>query len=124
MGLHAHCPPNCFRETRNAQMNVIIKLLEDNRINILKELRKKEMSNDDTCPLVGCKNPVSDVAERRLCEECYKLLLCSLVWRHQIEPWVLYADNNLEQLLKKASVPIPANATKQVLIEASIKNCE
>ncbi|CAF3343835.1 unnamed protein product [Rotaria socialis] len=122
MGFHAHCPPNCFRETRNARMNVIIKLLEDHRVNILNELRKKEISNDNTCPLEGCINPVSGVAERRLCEECYKLFLCSLVWQHQIEPWVLYEQNHLEQFLKKASVPIPANATRQVLIELCQQN--
>ncbi|CAF4044021.1 unnamed protein product [Rotaria sp. Silwood2] len=115
--IHAHCTLNCFRETRIGQIDVIIKFLNEHNINVKKELHKKAVSTNNICPVEDCKEPASSIAENRFCANCYKQFLCSLIWRYEIEPWEIYEDNNLQQMLIKGSVIIPANATRQNLIE-------
>ncbi|CAF2399361.1 unnamed protein product [Rotaria sp. Silwood2] len=80
---------------------------------------------------IACPNPACQLifdyqaggCEHFTCTEfifdrnCYKQFLCSLIWRYEIEPWEIYEDNNLQQMLIKGSVIIPANATRQNLIE-------
>ncbi|CAF0776980.1 unnamed protein product [Rotaria sordida] len=121
-GLHAHCAPNCFRETRIGQTNIIIKLLNDHDINVIEELEQNEVSTNNICPVEDCERPASPIAGHRFCEICYQQFLCSLIWRYELEPWEIYEDNNLQQMLIKASVTIPANATRQNLIELSQQN--
>jgi len=115
--IHAHCTPNCFRETRIGRIDAIIELLEDNGIDVEEELEQKEVSTNKKCPVEDCGKPTCTESEDRLCETCYQQFLCTLIWTREIEPWQLYEENNLRQMLVKASVPVPENATKEDLIE-------
>ncbi|UJR36518.1 hypothetical protein I4U23_029239 [Adineta vaga] len=114
--LHAHCSLNCFRETRIGEINAILKLLADHQIDGLEELRKSFESPQEICSISGCNKVTSAICEKRLCENCYKQFLCSLIWRYRIEPWDIYEDNNLQQMLKRASVAIPNDSTRNNLI--------
>ncbi|CAF0734969.1 unnamed protein product [Adineta steineri] len=120
--LHAHCCPNCFRETRIGDINAIVKLLTDHSIDVTKELQDKSISTTKICPVEECGKATSTICEDRLCEMCYRQLLCSLIWRHQIEPWAIYEDNNLAQMLRKASIVIPENITRENLIQLCQQN--
>ncbi|CAF0811038.1 unnamed protein product [Rotaria sp. Silwood1] len=120
--IHAHCTPNCFRETRIGEITAITKLLKDHKINVTEELHNNPVSTDNICPVEDCTNPTSSIADNRFCETCYKQFLSSFVWRYELEPWEIYEDNNLRQMLIKASVTIPENTTRQKLLELSRQN--
>ncbi|CAF1364214.1 unnamed protein product [Adineta ricciae] len=114
--IHAHCAWNCFRETRIAEIQTIHKVLEDQEVDIDAELEKIAETQQEKCPISGCDKKTSPISGGRLCEVCYKHFLCSLIWRFQIEPWDIYEDNNLQQMLTKSSVTIPTDCNRNNLI--------
>ncbi|CAF4929174.1 unnamed protein product [Rotaria sp. Silwood1] len=115
--LHAHCCLNCYREIRDAQVDVIVQLLTNHNINVSEEVQQKPQATGLKCPVEGCKNAPSMASDNRFCERCYKEFLCLLLWRNEIEPWELYDDGYLRRKLTAIGVVVAADATKDILIQ-------
>jgi len=117
--IHAHCFFNCFREIRDADIEDILDLLKRNDVNVDEEFHSKPVAQGPICPVDGCNNAASAARENRFCETCYKQFLCLLIWRQQIDPWSLYAENQLATRLRNAGVQVEDGLDKNALIELS-----
>ncbi|CAF3832445.1 unnamed protein product [Rotaria sp. Silwood1] len=96
--LHAHCCLNCYREIRDAQVDVIVQLLTNHNINVSEEVQQKPQATGLKCPVEGCKNAPSMASDNRFCEE-------------------LYDDGYLRRKLTAIGVVVAADATKDILIQ-------
>ncbi|GFN77187.1 E3 ubiquitin-protein ligase rnf31 [Plakobranchus ocellatus] len=119
LGLHCHCPRDCFSFLRDYTVDQLQKLLKQNNV-AFNTAPPGDQPDRDHCPVMEQKEFAGDTKKDEncgrdalqggagLCENHYKEYLVMLINNHNLDPVSLMSKDEMEVLLGRYDLPVPS----------------
>ncbi|XP_005111217.1 E3 ubiquitin-protein ligase lubel [Aplysia californica] len=116
LGLHCHCPRDCFSYLRDNSVTQLQQLLKQNKVDFNVDIPSDQ--GDAQCPVMEQKELDRSSREEKcgkdtepghagLCELHYKEYLTGIVNGHRIDPVSIMSQEEMLAMLRKYDVPVP-----------------
>ncbi|XP_059156030.1 E3 ubiquitin-protein ligase lubel-like isoform X2 [Physella acuta] len=118
LGLHCHCPRDCFSYLRDYSVQKLQTLLKQNKVLFNVKIPEDQLDANH-CPVMEQKEfdlmrkdekcgKETVEGQAGLCELHYKEYLVDIINRHRLDPLLLMSKDEMLTLMKRHDLPVPA----------------